>query len=83
MMNYFEGKTLTGLVPDNIENDVKSIFTVYEVCVLPNKQVIVKVPKVEYEKVAEFNDKVKKILLQVKEKNSVLAEKLARRHRVI
>ena len=80
MIAYFSGATFTSDVPENILNNVREIFTKFEIEYLPDGVVVVKVPKDEMEIVEKTRYDIYQIIIAVKEKNSVLAEKLARRY---
>lgn len=79
MAIYFERKT-GGEVPQNILNNVINTYSKFSVEYLKGGAVILKVPEEEQEIAKQFRDNVTRLLQEIKEKNSVLAEKLARRY---
>lgn len=80
MVPYFSQKTLAGEIPNNIETDVKVSFTKYEVEYKSDRTVVVKVPREEWELVKSFRNQARGLLKELAEKNSVLADRLARCH---
>lgn len=80
MAIYYSGKDLIHEVPENIITDVRNTFTKFEVEYADDGTVIVKVPKKEMEVITKLKENIYLLLKEVKEENSVLAVKLARRY---
>jgi len=80
MMVYFSNKTITGEVPENILNDVKD-FTKFQIEHLTDGTVVVKVPEKEIEIARKLREDIYQLLTEIKNENSVLAGKLARKYK--
>jgi hypothetical protein len=80
MNKFYEGDASFG-IPSNIHDYVHSLFTKIYVEYSCDNKVRVFVPKDEDELIDQFNSDLNELLLQLKQKNSALAQKLARYHR--
>lgn len=77
----FSEKTIDGLIPENILAMVRNTYSRFEVEVLDDGTVVIRVPKDEEDAIRKFRDSVHNLLMEMRKENSVLAGKLARQHR--
>ncbi|MFW5438820.1 hypothetical protein [Paenibacillus apiarius] len=81
MSKFYVGFSENG-IPLNITELIHSLFTKAHVEYTPEGKVIVYVFDEENEKIDKFREDVKQLLLELSKENSVLAQKLARYHRI-
>jgi hypothetical protein len=79
MKIYYEGNSSMG-IPQNILNDVHSLFSNHKIEYLDGESARVIIPEKEEEMIKSFRNEVRQLLLNIKKENSVLAMKLARYH---
>lgn len=77
---YYSRKIIGCQIPENILTEVRNTFTKFEIETCVDGTVTVKVPTEEKEIVKDFNKDVYNLLKEIKNRNSVLAGKLARRY---
>ena len=81
MVVYYSGAAWGCSIPDNILHKVMSTFARFEVNWLQDGTVSVRVPKKEMEISKRFREDIHQLLKEIEKGDSVLAAKLARRHR--
>lgn len=79
---YFSRKTIDCQIPENILTEIRNTFTKFEIETCMDGTIKISVPKEEVEIIKEVKKDFYKTLKNVKERNSVLAGKLARKHRL-